>query len=468
MRVTQPLGITSNILRIAWQNRKMAPSTLKRVASTDRDISPPPPKRKVPASATATNVANFFKPASERSKEPERVTFNIVHDSVLVARYNKEDDALRLIDKAKHRIAAFDFDDTLVTTASGNRFSRDAQDWKWWHASVPDKLKRLHEDGVHVVIMSNQGAVRLRPDPKTVKGDMKSLNNFKGKVTSVLTRLDLPITLHAATGHDLYRKPRAGMWQVLLNGLRLDASEVDHEQSIFVGDAAGRDGDKARGIRKDHSSSDRDLATNIAIPFSTPEEYFLNEAPRPFTRVFEPSDYLHSGKQDILFTKQNDVDIVLFCGSPGSGKSTFYWTYLQPLSYERANQDLLKTRDRCMAVARQCIEAGKAVAVDNTNADVETRGSWIALARKLKVPIRLVHFTSPAKLCEHNDTVRALSGKIMNPEDRKMLPKMAFSGFTSRYQAPSVAEGFTDITRVDFKFAGSEEQENIWRKYWIS
>ena len=44
-----------------------------------------------------------------------------------------------------------------------------------------------------------------------------------------------------------------------------------------------------------------------------------------------------------LYSKRNDQDIVLFCGSPGAGKSTFYWTHLQPLKYERINQDILKT-----------------------------------------------------------------------------------------------------------------------------
>ena len=42
-------------------------------------------------------------------------------------------------------------------------------------------------------------------------------------------------------------------------------------------------------------------------------------------------------------SKENDLDIILLCGSPAAGKSTFYWTHLQPLGYERVNQDLLKT-----------------------------------------------------------------------------------------------------------------------------
>jgi energy-coupling factor transporter ATP-binding protein EcfA2 len=44
-----------------------------------------------------------------------------------------------------------------------------------------------------------------------------------------------------------------------------------------------------------------------------------------------------------LYFKKNDQEIVLFCGSPGAGKSTFYWKQLQPLGFERVNQDILKT-----------------------------------------------------------------------------------------------------------------------------
>jgi bifunctional polynucleotide phosphatase/kinase len=43
------------------------------------------------------------------------------------------------------------------------------------------------------------------------------------------------------------------------------------------------------------------------------------------------------------FTKAETPEIVLFCGCPGAGKSSFYWRHLQPLGYERVNQDILKT-----------------------------------------------------------------------------------------------------------------------------
>ena len=88
---------------------------------------------------------------------------------------------------------------------------------------------------------------------------------------------------------------------------------------------------------------------------------------------------------------------------------------------------------------------------DNTNADAETRAVWIALAHKLTVPIRCVHLTTPAKLCEHNDTVRALSHSSFNPEKRSILPHAAFASFASRFKEPRLNEGFQDIIHMEFQ-----------------
>jgi bifunctional polynucleotide phosphatase/kinase len=57
---------------------------------------------------TEKAVSNFFKPASQ--KEPDKITWRIVNDSLLVGKYNgssaesKQEAVL-----GKHKIAAFDF-----------------------------------------------------------------------------------------------------------------------------------------------------------------------------------------------------------------------------------------------------------------------------------------------------------------------------------------------------------------------
>jgi bifunctional polynucleotide phosphatase/kinase len=195
-----------------------------------------------------------------------------------------------------------------------------------------------------LVVLTNQSGIQLKP---TNKFNPNRLTEFKRKTTAVFTQLDLPIITYAATTQDHYRKPRTGMWEQVLEDYGLTTSDIDLQNSIFIGDAGGR---QTNGkILKDFSCSDRNFAYNVGIAFKTPDEFFLNEEPRPFFRDFDPATYVGTVVANPIddsaaaFTKTNDLDIVLFCGSPGAGKSTFYWTHLQPLGYERINQDILKT-----------------------------------------------------------------------------------------------------------------------------
>jgi len=243
------------------------------------------------------------------------------------------------------RIAAFDLDDTLIAPTSKNRFIRTATSWKWWDAIVPGRLKQLHDDGFLVVIISNQGSISLKDNAKSLQKDSLSLKNFKDQLTSILRQLDFPVSVYAATGNDRYRKPRTGMWEQLKQEYDLkEAGAIDMDKSFYVGDAAGREHtDK----QKDHATSDRDLAANIGVKFQTPEEFFLGLETEPYSHPFQPKEFLESAASSqqpkTPFTKQNNQELVVFCGSPGAGKSSFYWKVLKPQGYERVNQDILKT-----------------------------------------------------------------------------------------------------------------------------
>jgi len=135
----------------------------------------------------------------------------------------------------------------------------------------------------------------------------------------------------------------------------------------------------------------RDLAANIGICFYTPEEYFLGSEPEQFARGFEPTKFLKdplnektAKPTEVGYKKINAQDIVLHCGSPGAGKSTFFWKKMEPLRYERVNQDILKTvstklnvsagsvelpnvdkvqRQKCLKIAREHLATGRSVAV---------------------------------------------------------------------------------------------------------
>ncbi|KAL1636448.1 DNA kinase/phosphatase Pnk1 [Diplodia intermedia] len=341
---------------------------LKRLRMEDGSVSPPAVKRRQPSNTTNKAVADFFKPSSQKPKPAEKISWDVVKDSLLVGKHQAAD-AIPATEAAQPRkIAIFDFDATLIKTASGKKFARDATDWQWWHASVPTALRRLYDQGYLIAIVSNQSGISLKSNSsKAPKADLKRLSDFKAKATAILAQLGLSINIYAATAKDEFRKPRPGMWRQLLhdNGLEDAPGAVDLEQSLFVGDAAGRSG----GTTKDFSCSDRDFAANIGIPFHTPEEYFLGEEPKPFVRDFDPAKFLNdvagaaTDVVPLLFTKKNPVDIVILCGSPGSGKSTFYWKHLKPLDYERINQDILKTRDKCLKVAAEHLEKGVPVVI---------------------------------------------------------------------------------------------------------
>lgn len=443
--------------------------SLKRSAPYgQRDISPPPVKRRIESTTTNNAVASFFKPASQ--KPPEKISWRIVSDSLIIGRQNPE----VIPPQAKHRpvkVAAFDLDDTLIT-ATGAKFARGPEAWKWWDPCVPGRLKQLYNEGYLVTIFTNQGNVSLKDkNQKSLQKDTQSLTKLKSQVTNIFKALDLPMSLYGASGQDRFRKPRIGMWQELLEDYDLLAEgAVDMDGSFYIGDAAGREKtDKRR--KADWASSDRDLAANIGIPFQTPEEFFLGQDVEPYTPAFDPSTYLSEvavEKVATTFEKKHKLDLVIFCGSPGAGKSTFYWRVLEPLGYARVNQDTLKTRDRCLKAARSHLEEGTSVAVDNTNGDVQTRKYWVDLAKEFKVPIRCVHFTTPLRLAEHNDSVRAMNGSLMNPEKREMLPGIAFKSFQQRFQEPKLEEGLEDITKVDFSWQGTPEQRVVWSKFWVS
>ncbi|OQD70035.1 hypothetical protein PENDEC_c027G02805 [Penicillium decumbens] len=435
----------------------MSQGGVKRTASPARSISPPPLRRKVESSMNKTAAMNFFTPASQ--KRPEPIRWRVLGTSLVVGKFTPEKHPQRPQEKDR-KVAAFDLDSTLIKTKSGNTFPRSATDWQWWGSMVPQRLRELSSDGFQLVVFSNQKRISIQKDIKAGSADSKSLAMFKEKLAAMMTELHVPISIYAATTDPDYRKPRLGMWNEFHDDYDLDVYGVDMKESFFVGDAAGRPGD--------HSAADLGFASNAGLKFNTPEQFFLGQAPGQTDGVFNPKSYIEADSREppVTFTRKHPLELVIFCGSPGSGKSTYFWNHLEPLGYERVNQDILKTRPKCLKVARELLEANKSVAVDNTNANVETREYWISLAKDLNVPIRCVHFFSTPELCRHNNAVRA-SNKELNPESRTSLPGIAFGDFGRRFQEPTLDEGFEDIIPVKFQFQGTEEARKLWGQFWV-
>jgi bifunctional polynucleotide phosphatase/kinase len=93
----------------------------------------------------------------------ERAANDDKPSTLLVGRYDHTSEDPNPDVEKRRKIAAFDLvsvlviaywdtqiltkqDSTLITTISKKKISSDAQDWKWWHPSVPSTLKKLYNE----------------------------------------------------------------------------------------------------------------------------------------------------------------------------------------------------------------------------------------------------------------------------------------------------------------------------------
>ena len=148
-----------------------------------------------------------------------------------------------------------------------------------------------------------------------------------------------------------------------------------------------------------------------------------------------------------------------------SGKTTFYKTHFHP-RYQHINQDILKSRDKCLRVAQDTLSgpSPQSVVIDNTNRNRATRALYVALANQLNVPIRVFWFNTPIDLARHNNVYRAF---YKPEEERTLLPGMAFSGFASAFERPEMGEGFDELRTVNFVWEGTEDDKKLWSRYML-
>jgi len=134
------------------------------------------------------------------------------------------------------------------------------------------------------------------------------------------------------------------------------------------------------------------------------------------------------------------AEAVLLIGIPGSGKSTFY-RERSFNTHVRLSLDLLKTRERELAILRACLSVGQSFVVDNTNVTVEERARYISAARA--AGFRVIGYFFQANVR------RSIALNKMR-EPGKSVPVYGVLRAYKRLVPPDPSEGFDQLYSVDF------------------
>ncbi|CAH8863403.1 unnamed protein product [Trichobilharzia szidati] len=346
-------------------------------------------------------------------------------------------------------------DGTIIIPSSGKVFPKDYTDWKLINNNIVLKLKEYFDKGYKIVLLSNQRGI--------TKG-YQDIPSFKIKIQNIVDKLNIPVQAMFSILEDKNRKPLTGMWDYLTekgnSGVPIDLSE-----SLYSGDAAGRPASGNR--KKDHSCCDRLFALNIGIRFVTPEVLWFDQ---PDTEKFEmpkfnPTELLWStdiqakGKLPLI-EKPNQPELILMVGYPASGKSHFCSQVLAPLGYEIISRDALGTWQKCVQATEQAIAKKLSVVVDNTNMDVESRSRYIRIAKIWEIPVRCFLMETSFEHAQHNERFRTLT----NPS-HKPISSMVFNMMKSKYEEPTVQEGFREILTIPFILDENMQHAELYCKY---
>lgn len=344
-----------------------------------------------------------------------------------------------------NKIAGFDMDSTIIKTKSNSKYPVDANDWELLYDNVKDKIKSLYNDNYNIVIITNQSKV---------EDDKKYETEIKTKIENIINELGVPIKVLIATKQNYYRKPSTGCWELINQFAKLHNIVIDNNQSFYCGDAAGRVYKK----NKDHSNSDYLFALNCKLKFYTPEMLFLNKLdtiPEPnWSPLLIPeTQSLYDDNKEI---KMNEKQMLILCGSPGSGKSTFCVNNLN--KFEVVNQDKLKTATKCIKMATELMKQNKNIVIDNTNRYAKDRKPYIDLAKQYMYDVKCLYFKFPKEYVFHLNNQRKFNKfhkHITEPVD-----KIVIHSWYKYLEEPDISEGFSEIKKVNIKLGPFDNDDD--------
>ena len=239
-------------------------------------------------------------------------------------------------------VVAFDLDWTL-TYNEKHLYPKEVDDI-FIFPNRKKVLETLIENRYNIVIFTNQFA-------KTKKEKQKKVE----RLITFIEKINLPICVYISTEKDNYRKPNIGMWNLF-------KKDREIKNVIFVGDALGRP--------QDFSDSDKLFGKKInADEIKSPEDFFGNSEVTSF---------------------QNEKELIVFVGMPGSGKSTYYHKNLK--KHIHIEQDKIGTRKKLLKEIDNSLLTGKSIVIDSTNPLQENRVEYYEKAKQYNYKIKVVYF----------------------------------------------------------------------------
>lgn len=289
----------------------------------------------------------------------------------------------------KEKMAAFDYDWTLVCPKGGKTFPSDIDDWEWLYPGIPDKIKSYNEEGFMIVIFTNQSKIWKHE-----------------QIQLVLKSLNIPIFIVIATEKHDY-KPNPDLFNRFMG-----INKINKDKSFFIGDAVGR--------KSDFSDSDKVFAENIGIPCHCPEQIFHVKTETPEIPTIPLSD--------------NEKLIVIMMGYPGSGKSTVAKNICKKENFVYMEGDLYKTSNTMIKASFEHIIKNKSIVFDATNSSSKKRKEYIDLGKTHNYKVICIHVSTSLEISYKRN-------KLRNYE--KYVPKIAYSVYKKNYEEPNEKEGFT-------------------------
>jgi len=382
------------------------------------------------------------------------------------------------------KIFGMDLDWTIIKPIRGKIHPIDENDWDFLvKDSELSRIKDKIDNGYKFVIFTNQGG--LLDIDKNKSDNKMGLVGFKNRWVNIYKKFQEEYNIHSvylivSLYDDFNRKPCIGMWEFMEFQLN-DNIKVQKDKCLYVGDMAGRKGD--------HSSSDLLFSLNIRIQFQVTEVFYndsnllsnntnvLIKDVYKNNKIFNGVKYIQEFDKNISRSNKkitNDIKniwldantnldtkqyLILFIGSPASGKTTYYKQNFKDINnlIYLSSDTFNGTPAKFNKEIEKELKNKNSVIVDNTNGTIKTREKYIKLCQSLNNKIsencRIIYikFNTNKEICMHLNALRTKLNNtcVLNGENdcNHNVPAVAIHSYWKRFEEPN-----KDKEQIDYLF----------------